>query len=117
MTLSDREIFTYIAVSVQQALVFEDLDNETRTRILIKMVENFCPTLTYKDWIDVFYSVEELKDKLSWKLLEIVEKKDYIKIAEKHLKAFNYKETDYQAKLQELNINIDQVKERLHFVD
>lgn len=113
MALTDKELFVYIATSIQYALTLDDLDKETKTRILIKLVEKFCPALTYTEWRDVFFAVEALKRPLAEELIKVVERKDYAKIADKHLKVFKYSPEDYQNKMKDININIDEIKRRM----
>lgn len=111
LMLSDREKFIYIATSIQHALMTNDLDKETQTRILIKMVEKFCPRIKYSEWRDIFYSVEDIKENLAVELIKCVESKDYEQIHAKFLKVFGYTQEEYEPRMKKLNIDIDKVKQ------
>ena len=113
MALTDKELFVHIATSIQFALSLGDLDKETKTRILIKLVEKFCPGLTYTEWRDVFFAVEALKRPLAKELIKVVERKDYAKIADQHLKVFKYSPEEYQKRMKNINIDIEEIKRRM----
>lgn len=111
--LSDRELFLYITTNLHHALVLENISKETKTRILIKLVEKHCPKLKKKDWVELFMEAEKLRIPLYYDLLNIVEEKDYKNIAEQHQKAFNYNNQDYLELAKRENIDLTRIKDKL----
>lgn len=103
----------YIATNLHHALVLENISRETKTRILIKLVEKHCPKLKMKDWLEIFIEAEKLRIPLYYDLLNIVEEKDYYNIAEQHKKTFDFNDQDYLEIAKRENIDLTKIKEKL----
>jgi len=93
----------YICVSLEHALTFQTLSKETKTRILIKLAEKFCPEIKYSEWNEIFSDVENIRPEIIKQTLQIIQAKDYAIIAEQHQKIFGYSDDEYIEKLENLD--------------